>query len=70
MFFLGHVVLGQGIAMDPEKIAKISNTIVLTTVDKLRLWIGLASYYRAHIQNFSDKTRTLQELANVTPAKF
>src|SRR5262249_39944726 len=43
--FLGHVVLGDGISVDPEKIKAIMDWKQPTTVTEVRSFLGLAGYY-------------------------
>jgi hypothetical protein len=51
--FLGHVVGREGIHPDPEKIEKIRNFPVPTNLTQLRSALGLFSYYRKFIKDFS-----------------
>jgi hypothetical protein len=53
--FLGHIVSGQGISPDPSKIEKIKNFPIPKNTTELRGFLGLASYYRKFIQEFSIK---------------
>src|SRR6266498_4341283 len=60
--FLGHIISAKGIRTDPEKIAKMVTLAPLTNLKKLRLRLGLFSYYRQYIKRFSDITRPMYEL--------
>src|SRR2546423_3554565 len=51
--FLGHVVGRDGIKPDPEKIEKVKNYSILTNLTELRAALGLFSYYRKFIKDFS-----------------
>ena len=51
--FLGHVVGRDGIKPDPEKIDKVKNFPVPTNLTQLRGALGLFSYYRKFIKDFS-----------------
>ena len=60
--YLGHVVSGEGIKCDPEKIEKVQNWPVPKTVPQVRAFIGIASYYRKFIPNFSEICAPLTNL--------
>ena len=60
--FLGHVVSDQGIECDPEKTAAIANWPRPTNVSEVRTFCGLASYYRAFVQNFAKLAKPLHQL--------
>ncbi|GES91988.1 retroviral-like aspartic protease 1 [Rhizophagus clarus] len=51
--FLGHVVGEEGIKPDSEKIDKIVNYPIPVNIRDLRGVLGLFSYYRCFIKNFS-----------------
>ena len=42
--FLGHVILGEGIAVDPSKVQSVTvtNWVAPTTVGEIRSFLGLA----------------------------
>ena len=61
--FLGHNLLKEGILPDPENVAKILNWPVPKTVCDVRGILGLGSYYRCFIRNFSER---VQPLVNLT----
>eukprot|EP00253_Pinus_taeda_P013755 PITA_13755 len=50
--YLGHVVSKEDIAVDPEKIRAIMESVTPKSVDVLRSFMDLAGYYRRFIKNF------------------
>jgi hypothetical protein len=60
--FLGHVVGRDGIRPDPEKIEKVENFPVPKSVTQLRSALGLFTYYRKFVKDFSKIARPLFEL--------
>ena len=51
--FFGHVVPAMGVAADPEEVEAVKNYPTLTDLKKLQSFLGLVSYYRRFIPQFS-----------------
>ncbi|KAJ8750701.1 hypothetical protein K2173_015882 [Erythroxylum novogranatense] len=51
--FLGHIVSGEGIRVDPHKIEAVQSWEVPRNVSELRSFLGLAGYYRRFVEGFS-----------------
>jgi hypothetical protein len=60
--FLGHVVSPEGIAADPGKVKEVLEWKLPTMVSKVRSFLGLASYYRQFIPNYSKIVKPIIEL--------
>ena len=52
--FLGHVVSAAGIGADPAKCQKVRDWPVPRDLHEVRSFVGLCSYYRRHIQGFTE----------------
>ncbi|GKB87718.1 putative reverse transcriptase domain-containing protein [Tanacetum coccineum] len=62
VLFLGHVINGNGINVDPSKIKAVKNWKAPRTSFVVCLFLGLAGIYRRFIQNFSKIAKTLTSL--------
>jgi len=51
--YLGHVITKDGIVVDPKKIKRVMDWLVLKDVVNIRSFMGLARYYRRFIEGFS-----------------
>ncbi|WVZ89170.1 hypothetical protein U9M48_035607 [Paspalum notatum var. saurae] len=60
--FLGHVVSKGGIAMVPSKVSIVTNWKVPKIPKEVRGFLGLASYYRKFIENFSRIAKPMTSL--------
>ncbi|KAL7725407.1 hypothetical protein ACLKA6_000168 [Drosophila palustris] len=54
LVYLGHVISGEGIHTDPDKIAAVRQLQLPTTCRELRRCLGIASWYRRFVPNFAD----------------
>ena len=50
--FLGHMISGEGIVVDPEKVKAIVEWTRPTSVFEVPSFLGLASYYRCFVEGF------------------
>ncbi|GKC31570.1 putative reverse transcriptase domain-containing protein [Tanacetum coccineum] len=57
--FLGHVINGNGIHVDPSKIEAVKNWKALRTPTEVRSFLGLVGYYCRFIENFSKIAKSL-----------
>lgn len=62
MGFLGHVISGDGISVDLEKIKEVVDWPIPTTVMGTRSFLGLAGYYRRFIEGFARLSSPLTKL--------
>ena len=60
--YLGHIMLGEGITLLPEKLISIQKMLPSKTSKKIKLFSGLIGYYRKFVPRFSDLARPLNAL--------
>ena len=60
--YLGHIVLGKGITLMPEKLVCIEKMPSPKTPKEVKQFLGLIGYYRKFVPRFSDLARPLNAL--------
>ena len=60
--YLGHIISKDEIRMDPDKLKIIQEWPHSTNLHELRSFIGMCSYYRRFIENFSIIAGPLNDL--------
>ena len=60
--FLGHVISGEGIAVDPTKVQSVTKWLAPTSISEIRSFLGLVGYYRRFIENFIKIAKPMTEL--------
>ena len=61
--FLGHIVSAAGIGADTAQCQQVRDWPVPRDLHEVRSFVGLCSYYRRHIQGFTELAAPLYELA-------
>src|SRR3954451_20580179 len=64
--FLGHIIGKDGRKVDLDKVEKVKNYPRPENISQLREFLGLASYYRKCIKNFSKKVKPMTKLLEGT----
>src|SRR5437764_3524957 len=64
--FLGHIIGKDGKKVDPDKVEKVRNYPRPENISQLRGFLGLASYYRKFIKDFSKKVKPMTRLLEGT----
>ncbi|GKE61755.1 ty3-gypsy retrotransposon protein, partial [Tanacetum coccineum] len=60
--YLGHIISGRGVEMDPKKVAAIVNWPVPKTQRQVRGFLGLVGYYRRFIKDYASIAGPLSNL--------
>jgi hypothetical protein len=60
--FLGHVILKDGISIDPSKVQDVLSWKASTSVGDIRSFLGLARYYQIFIEGFLKISKPMTEL--------
>ena len=63
--FLGHLISGDGVRVDPAKVEAVSNWQRPRSVSEIRSFLGLVGYYRRFIRDFSSITSSLTALSKL-----
>jgi hypothetical protein len=67
--FLGHVLTPEGVSIDPSKVHDVLSWKSPISVHQIRQFLGLASYYRRFIPDFSKIAHPMTKLLH-KDAKF
>ena len=62
VLFLGHLLSKDGILPNPEKVNKVKDWPIPTSAKEVNSFLGLASYYRRFIPQFSKWANPLHDL--------
>uniref|UniRef100_A0A383WFN5 Reverse transcriptase n=1 Tax=Tetradesmus obliquus TaxID=3088 RepID=A0A383WFN5_TETOB len=60
--FLGHIVSGEGIKMDPKKVEAVREWPAPRNVTEVRSFLGLTGFYRRFIHHYAHKALPLTNL--------
>jgi hypothetical protein len=60
--FLGHVLLAEGVAVDPLKVESVTKWEQPLNVKDVRRFLGMAIYYQRFIENSSKIAKPMTEL--------
>lgn len=62
MEYLGHYISSKGVETDPTKVAAVETCPIPNSVKELRSFLGLASYCRKFVKNYSIISMSLTDL--------
>jgi hypothetical protein len=60
--FLGHIISAGGVSVDPSKVKDVLNWMPQTNTSEIQSFLGLASYYRRFIKDFSKIVKPMTRL--------
>ena len=60
--YLGHIISGEGILVDPEKVKEIMEWPILKNAHEVRGFMGLAGYYQRFVEGFSKIAKPITTL--------
>ncbi|XP_028549038.1 uncharacterized protein LOC114579207 [Dendrobium catenatum] len=66
--FLGHMISGEGISVDPQKIQAVAGWPRPTSVFEVRSFLGMPGYYRKFVKGFSQIATPLTRLTQKSVA--
>ena len=59
---VGHMVSGEGITIDPEKLEGVEKLVPPKTVGEVRTLMGFVNFLRDHVSHFADIVAPIQDL--------
>ena len=65
--YLGHIVSPEGVGTDPDKVKVIEDWPKPVDAKEVRSFLGIASYYRRYIRDFTKRAAPLQKLITDDP---
>ena len=60
--YLGHIISAEGVQTDPDKVKAVKEWPVPKNKTEVRSFLGLCTYYRRFVKNFSDIAKPLHRL--------
>jgi transposase InsO family protein len=60
--YLGHIISGSGLQVDPNKVAAVEKWATPKTIRDIQSFLGFANYYRRFIPGFAEKASALTAL--------
>ena len=60
--YLGNIISGEGISVDPGKMKAIEDWLIPKNAHEVRSFMGLGGYYRRFVEGFSKITKPITTL--------